>query len=167
MIWLASVTLAKYYPFDHVVYSCVSFTPINGTLKERNFVQAEGRLLKLGSFCTTLYTEWSGVTVVVISTWFNELETFLVQPMAAINFIWLHVWTKCICLALFGEEKLEPVGGYSSCRHNRFHLSRSTCKKQKTILSGICCAVLGWWHCDIMISISAQIVYYISLMLSR
>ncbi len=76
-IWIASLTLTKYYPFEHVVYSCVSNTPLNGSLKEINFVQAESILLKLDSFCTTSYTECSGVTFLVISKWFKELETFL------------------------------------------------------------------------------------------
>ena len=36
-IWLASLTLVKYYPFEHVIYFRVSYTPINGNLKGVNF----------------------------------------------------------------------------------------------------------------------------------
>ena len=67
MIWLASLTPTKYCPFEHVVYSCMSHTPFNGNLKERNFVQAECMLLKLDLFHTTLCTICIGVTIVVIS----------------------------------------------------------------------------------------------------
>ena len=77
LIWLASLILTKYYPFDQVIYSCVSYTLSNGNLKEMNFVQAECISLKLDKFFTTSYTECSGVTFVVISKWFKELGTVL------------------------------------------------------------------------------------------
>ncbi len=35
--WLASLTQAKYYLFQHAIYSWLSYTPLNGNLNERIF----------------------------------------------------------------------------------------------------------------------------------
>ena len=74
--WPSSPTVAKYHLFQHVIYSWVSYTLLNGNLNERNFVQAEGNLLKLGSFYATSGIECSGVICVVTSERLMDWEHF-------------------------------------------------------------------------------------------